>query len=730
MFTSIYNFIKWKTRNLPLSSCHGDSFFTRERLYDGSLSKTEFQVLLKGRWIVVDNVMSKTVTGVNLLCVFPCGINIISPDAGIRFMRNIFLTLLFLGCVDTVAASQDRDFIAARKAFQTGNSKRLAINVPRLQGHILESYVAYYQLQLQLDKAKSDKKAKVDINAVRRFISRYQDSLLADRIRGEWLKILGKTHQWELFAKEYPALIKEDTELSCYSLQQRLYINDSDALHDALSLWFNGQDMPESCTPLFDSLIAAKLLTEEDVWKRIRLALEEGKVGVAKHINQYLPRKHALSERKLNAAAKNPLRYLGRHQKKIKTRADREVILFAMLRLLRSGLDRAYAFWPKVREQFSHSEQSYFKAQLASRAAYKHDSRALDWYMEAANTDTPALLSDKQLIWKTRAALRAKDWTTVLESIETMSGLEQQAAAWRYWKARALKEQGKTAKARVIFAPLSTEHHFYGQLAEEELGVVIGALPKSYKIEEEEITAIQKLPGIQRTLALYHLNLRTEATREWIWTIRGFDDKRLLAAAETARRNKLYDRAINTANKTVELHDFNLRYLAPHRDVMKKVLKQKELDEALVYGLIRQESRFIAKAKSRTGAIGLMQLMPATARWVAKKSGMRNYRKRLVSQVNTNLMLGTYYLKHVLTLFDDQSLLASAAYNAGPSRAERWRGEESLEGAIYAETIPFKETRDYVKKVMSNSMYYASTFGHQVRSLKDRLDIIEPKSDK
>lgn len=669
-------------------------------------------------------------SGVNLLCVFPCGIKIISLDAGIRLMRNILLTLLFFGCVDIVAASQDLDFIAARKAFEAGNSKKLAIKIPRLRGHILESYGDYYQLQLQLDEVKSDKKIKVDITAVRKFLTSYQGSFLADRIRGQWLKILGETEQWKLFAKEYRSLIKEDAELSCYALQQRLYINDIGVRDDALSLWLNGKEMPESCMSLFDSLISAKLLTEEDVWKRIRLALEKGKVSVVKQINQYLPKKHALSERKLNSANKNPLRYLGRHRKKIKTRADREVILFAMFRLLRSDLGRAYAFWPKVREKFSRSEQSYFKAQLASRAAYKHDSRALTWFMEATNTSAPALLSDKQIKWKTRAALRAKDWMTVLESIETMSRLEQQAAAWRYWKARALKEQGKNAEARVIFEPLSTEHHFYGQLAKEELGIVSGTLPESYKIEEEEITAIQKLPGIKRTLALYHLNLRIEATREWLWAIRGFDDRRLLAVAETARRNNFYDIAINTANKTIKLHNFSLRYLAPHRGAMKKALKQKDLDEALVYGLIRQESRFIAKARSGAGAIGLMQLMPATAKWIAKKSGVRNYRKKLVSQVETNLMLGTYYLEYVLTLFDNKSLLASAAYNAGPSRAKKWRGEELLEGAIYAETIPFKETRNYVKKVMSNSMYYASIFGHKARTLKDRLSIIEPRSNK
>ncbi len=641
-------------------------------------------------------------------------------------MKNIFLVLLFLGYVGTLAASQDDAFIAVRKAFRAGNSARLAINIPHLQGHVLESYAIYYKLSLQLEDPDVD----VDADTVRKFLFRYQGSLLADKIRGEWLKILGKTHQWELFAEEYPALINEDTELSCYSLQQRLYVNDSDALHDALPLWFSGQDMPESCAPLFDSLIAVELLTEENVWYRLRLALEVGNVGVAKHINQYLPKKHALNERKLNAATKNPLRYLGKYRNKIKTRADREVALFAMLRLLRSGLDRAHAYWPKVRERFSHSEQSYFKAQLASRAAYKLDPRALGWFMEAANTSAPVLLSDAQLVLKTRAALRASNWMTVLESIEAMSTLEQQAAAWRYWKARALKAKGKIAKANAIFAPLSTEYHFYGQLAKEELEVVIGALPKSYKIRTEEITTAQQLPGIQRALALYRLNLRNEAIREWTWAIRGFDDKRLLAAAEVARRNKIYDRAIDTANKTVQLHDFNLRYLAPHREVMQDVLKQKELDEAWVYGLIRQESRFVTNAKSSTGAIGLMQLMPSTARWIAKKLGMRNYRKRLVAQVNTNLMMGTYYLKHVLTLFDNQSLLASAAYNAGPSRARKWRGVKPLEGAVYAETIPFNETRNYVKKVMSNSMYYASTFGHQMRTLRQRLDIVAPKSGK
>ncbi|MDN5835770.1 MAG: lytic transglycosylase domain-containing protein, partial [Nitrosospira sp.] len=626
---------------------------------------------------------------------------------GLRRLAGLFFAMY----AGALAAALDDDFIAMRQASQAGDSVRVAIYARRLQGHVLEPYAAYYQLQSQLENIT------VSADEIKRFRSRYQDSYLGDRLQGEWLKVLGKTQQWDLFAQAYPDLINGDTELGCYSLQQRFAVNDESAFNEARLLWFNGRDLPESCTPLFDALITAGTLTMEDVWARLRLALELGNVSVAKRINQHLPDNQALNERTLTTAGDNPLRYLEKHRNEIKTRADREIALFAVLRLLRSGPDQAYAYWPRIRERFNETEHSYFMVQLADQAARRLNPRALEWFREAAGASAPVPLSDAQLGWKSRAALRTGDWGLLLETIEAMSDREQQAGVWRYWKARALKSEGKTAEANAILAPLSTEHNFYGQLAEEELGVGIGAAAAPYKVATDEIAAIERLSGIRRALALYRLNLRTEATREWAWAIRDFDDRRLLAAAEVARRAGIYDRAIHTADKTVLHHDFSLRFLAPHRDALSGLLKQQELDEAWVYGLIRQESRFITDARSSAGAMGLMQLMPATAKWVAKKMGMQKYRKTLIADVNTNLKLGTYYLKHVLTLLDNQPLLASAAYNAGPRRAWQWRDEKPLEGAIYAETIPFNETRDYVKKVMSNSMYYASNFGHQTRTL-------------
>jgi soluble lytic murein transglycosylase len=238
------------------------------------------------------------------------------------------------------------------------------------------------------------------------------------------------------------------------------------------------------------------------------------------------------------------------------------------------------------------------------------------------------------------------------------------------------------------------------------------------------------MPGIQRALALYQLNLRTEANREWLWVTRDFDDQRLLAAAEIARRNNWLDRAINTADKTRELHDFSLRYPAPHRDVMQAYARERDLDEAWVYGLIRQESRFVQQARSNVGASGLMQLMPTTAQWIAKRLGLKHFQQNLIGQIDTNISFGTYYLKYVLDTNDGQPVLATASYNAGPSRAKRWKDEHALEGAIYAESIPFTETRNYVQKVMSNASYYANRFGQRLITLKQRLGTISGRNGK
>ena len=620
------------------------------------------------------------------------------------------VALLLAACAH--AASQDDDFLAAREAFRVGNAVKLGRAAKSLGGYVLEPYVDYWRLKLRLENAGADE--------VQALLARLRGGPLADRLRADWLKVLGAKQQWELFDAEYPQLVNEAAELGCFALQSRLRTDADAALRAARSLWFSGREQPDSCNALLDTLAKRGRLTVDDVWARIRLALEAGNTGVARRVAEYLPKGHHADTRAWAAIAVNAQRFLDKKAFNLKTRDGRETVMFAVHRLARTAPPLAAQQWTRLAARFSDAERGYVWGVIAFLGALRHDPNALRWYAQAGE------LSDLQLAWQARAALRAQSWPEVLAAIERMSAKESREPAWRYWKARALQAQGRGPEAQVLLTPLALEFNFYGQLAAEDLGGVSRLPAVDYRPNRDEVQVVAKLPGFQRALAFYRINLRYEGNREWIWTIRGLDDKQLLAAAEFARANELYDRAINTAERTRELHDFSMRYLAPYRDVMKDYVRQQGLDEAWVYGLIRQESRFIANARSSAGATGLMQLMPATARWVAQKIGLKNFRWTGVSDVGTNINLGTWYLKHVLDTLDNHPVPASAAYNAGPGRARGWRAEVPMEAAVYAETIPFNETRDFVKKVMSNASYYSQQFGQTLLSFKERIGVIVP----
>src|SRR5574340_119887 len=621
-----------------------------------------------------------------------------------------FFLYFFLLMAPPALADQTADFLAVRDAFRAGDAVKLGRYAQRLKGTPLEVYASYYRLRLGLENAST--------SAVKDFLSQPEDTPMIDRLRGEWLKLLGKKQQWDLFDAEYPHLLNEDAELTCYALQSRLRNQEQTALHEARGLWFSGKGQPDSCGPLFDAALSAGIIGEPDVWQRLRLALEVGNVSLAKQLAGRLTGSHAVSPAALEVAATDAERYLERPALDRKNNdGQRAVALFALHRLAKQSPNLAIARWEKIAASFPDAEQQYFYGWLAYEAARQLDNRALQWFKAAAN----APLNEQQSAWRVRAALRAQDWPEVLAGINAMGEQQQREAAWQYWKARALLALGKPAEANQLLAPLSSQYNFYGQMASEELaGSPVLSETATYRPRKQDIATMLALPGIQRTVALYRMDMRSEALKEWNWAIRNFNDQELITAAEIARRNEMYDRAIGAADRTVNVHNFSLRYLAPYREVLYARIHEHGLEEAWVYGLMRQESRFAAVAKSDVGAAGLMQIMPATARWIAKKLGLKNYRQSLIHQIDTNLRLGTYYMKTVLSWFDNSPVLASAAYNAGPGRARLWRGDQPLEGAIYAETIPFDETRDYVKKVMSNPLYYARQFEAPQPPLKQR----------
>jgi len=610
----------------------------------------------------------------------------------------------------------DEAVLKAYDAFKAGDPNRLQRVSGQLGSHVLAPYLEYWRLKLRLeDMPDAD---------VRAFLQAQAGSYLADRLRADWLKVLGNRSDWQSFDRELPPLVQDDLEIRCYAWLARLARSDDSAFEEAKVIWLEPRELPESCHALANKMIEAGRLNVDDVWRRLRVLFEAGQLNAARRALVHLPATEKFDERLFNQAATAPKKLLASPPKAFEPRATREMVLFAVVRLARAEPEAAAeALRGKLGARLSAEDMKYLWGRVAYEGARRLLPEAHLWYALA----DVATLDDEQLAWKARAALRAADWQAVRDAIDRMSVGARQDPAWTYWYGRALGAQGTADGARAYYLRISAQSNFYGQLASEELGI-IPLVPEPFTVvSDSDVAAARAVPGLQRALELYRLDLRTEATREWVFTIRGMDDTQLLAAAEVARIEGVFDRAINTAERTAHLHNYKVRYLAPFKEVFSEYSRNAGLEEAWVLGLVRQESRFIVKAKSTVGAQGLMQLMPATAKWVAKRSGMQHFSQARVAEVPVNVALGTSYLKMVL---DDlgHPVLASAAYNAGPGRARRWRDVRPLEGAIYAETIPFNETRDYVKKVMSNTMYYSQLIGGKLIALKDRMGQIPART--
>ena len=634
-------------------------------------------------------------------------------------LRNlaVALSLLCASATALAAAAHDDAVLGAYDAYRAGDPLRFARHAGELEGHVLAPWLDYWRLAMRLEDA-----APAD---VREFLGKHQGTYVAELLRGDWLKTTGKRAEWPEFDREAGAYPREDLEIRCYGWLSRLAREDDAALEEARAMWLHPEELPEGCARVADALVARERVSLTDIWARVRVLFENGQITAAKTALSYLPKKEAPDERLLAEAARQPDRFVERLPKSLEPRATREVAVLAGLRYARNDPKAAArALQEVLGDRLPPADAQYLWVRVAHSAAREHLPEALQWYERAGD----AALDENQIAWKTRAALRAGDWRTVRETIDRMPAAARQSGTWTYWYGRALAALGEAQASRAWFLRIAGQPDFYGLLAAEELGYVITPPEEAYEPAEDEVEAARATPALARALELIRLGIRTEGVREWLFAIRRLDDARLLAAAELARREGVYDRAISTAERTEALHNFALRYPAPFREVFGEYAKSQGLDEAWVMGLARQESRFISEARSSAGAAGLMQVMPRTARFVAAKIGLRNYRPATVTDVQTNVTLGTGYMRLVLDQLG-HPVLASAAYNAGPTRARRWRdAERPLEGAIYAETIPFGETRDYVKKVTANAVFYAAVLENRVTPIKERLGTIPPRN--
>jgi soluble lytic murein transglycosylase len=536
--------------------------------------------------------------------------------------------------------------------------------------------------------------------------------------------------------------MNDDREVTCYALAQRQMLAE-DVRDTARAAWqAQTKDGDDGCQYMAAQLVAARQFTAADLWQRARQSAEANRPRAARQALGLLPDGEAVAV--LGEVFDQPLRYLARRPESGRAPGgahQSELSVLALQRLAATDPAAAAGLmderWQGV---FSTETAAFVWGAIAKQAAMKLLPEAHDWFQRAAGQIATVperrrqtVLSDDTLGWRVRAALRSTDptrWIQILEAIEAMGGNEQREPAWVYWKARALQQtaaagaegEPRRLAANLLLERIATQYHFYGSLAAEDLGRPQAVPARPPALSAQERARAEQHPGLNRALQLIGIGLRGEGVREWNYALRDFkDDREFLAAAQRACEREIWDRCINTSERTQQQIDMAQRFPTPYRAEVTGAAREVGLDPAYVYGLIRQESRFIANARSAVGASGLMQVMPATAKWVARKLGIP-YGNEQIADRSTNLKLGTGYLKLVLDDFGGSQALAAAAYNAGPGRPRRWREGPTLEVAAWAENVPFHETRDYVKKVLSNaSIYHALMNSHPVVGLKSRL---------
>ena len=653
-------------------------------------------------------------------------------------MRLIKKNIAALVCIVAVAlpgyaaraqavdvARNDQAVLDMAQAFKLGERKQLAQLLPQAKGSLLEPWAAYWDMSLRLDQAD-----KAEIESV---LARYAGSYQEDRLRADWLLQLGRNREWATFRTQLPLYrMADDRSIQCYALWSDYLTSGADVAKQLQELWLAQREPDEACADAAQELIKARNMPAQAAWLRARLGMENDRLKVTTQAVATLDTKWVKT---VAAIYQSPAKYLNDKLTALRPQT-REFVSLALIRLAYLEPQDAAVEVDKLqwRAQLTGEERSWIWGVIGKRAAQKGQDNALSYYQKGRLDQ----MHEDQVLWALRAALRAGQWTQVEAAFAALPPALRAEPTWVYWQARAVFAQkpSEAARAQALASLQSIAgiRGFYEQLALEELGQRSTLPPKPLAPTPEEKDNARKNPGLQRALYAIALGLRSEGVREWNYAISlhtkgGMDDRSLLAAAELACHAEVWDRCINTSDRSKALIDMEQRFPMPFKAAVLARAQSIGLEPAYVYGLIRQESRFVMDARSVVGASGLMQVMPATAKWTAKKIGINDFTPAKLTDRDTNIAIGTGYLKLVLDTFQGSMPLAAAAYNAGPSRARTWRGATGapvLEAAIWAENIPFNETRDYVKKVLSNTTLYAALISGQPQSIKARLGSVGP----
>ena len=636
-----------------------------------------------------------------------------------RVLSVLFLLVTAWWMTPTSAGDLERQrnsFLAAEKALDGGASREFRRLSKELRDYPLYPYLEYRALSKRIDRA--------DNGDIRSFLETHADTPLADLMRNRWLDRLARRQRWS----DYLAFYRPTSDIArrCHQLHALIATGKTaQAFTEVPEIWLYGRSRPSACDPVFAAWERAGLRTDGMVWQRVEKAIDAGETRLADYLARSLSKPDRAWVKQWIALFKSPDR-AGELERFREAHPYREAMLaFAVRRKARwDGLE-ALALWQQVKPRYPFSTEQINETEryIVRNLERSYGDLAYDFVRSVDFSDADIKSHEARI----RTALLREDWKRVIAWIAVLPQAIREQDRWSYWLARALEGSGETAAANALYAKTAGERTYYGFMAADRIGGEYHLDHNETPARTELLDEVAAMDGVRRAEELFRLERWTEARREWREVTRNMDAERLKAAAKIAERHGWHDRAIFTLAKTGYWDDLELRFPMEHADLVDQNAKLQGIENAWIFAVMRQESAFMSNAYSHAGAVGLMQLMPATARNVARNVLKRRPpRRQDLLEPDTNIALGSAYLKQMKGELGDSAVLATAAYNAGPHRVTRWLPERTLPADIWIELVPFEETRGYLRRVLAYTVIYEKRMGRTPTRLNERLHPVPP----
>ncbi|WP_343598251.1 transglycosylase SLT domain-containing protein [Acinetobacter sp.] len=633
--------------------------------------------------------------------------------------------ILTAGCV-SLSYATEAQFNDALRAANAGNTALLDQYSQSMQQDVLGYYPEYWKLNTNLGFQPS--------GSIIQFAQRYPQSAMAEKLAADYVEEKVKQADFVNAQPVIPYVTNPDQAESCAVAQVRAKSGDPLVFAEYKELWLSTSTQPESCMGLERMMLSSPLMTTQDKQQRLWSFLRAGQIGTSLSTAQSLGLNLSIAQ--LNQIQSNPLNYLWSAPKN--NDVDYAYLIFALGRLTNSDLNAGLTAVNRAAEGTPVAVQKYLYrtiAYIGGTTVLKNNFNRIVLNYFDASYGIP--FSPEEAEVYARQAIRFGAWESVIRAIDSMGVTQKQEDRWQYWLARAYEQRADNnarQTAQQIYQKLAMSGDgYHNLLAQARLGQKYSKLDQT-QATTSDFQRLDQNVHFRRAFALKNIQAPdTYTNREWNWAVRQAylkeDDGLLLAAAQRAADMGWYDRAIYAADRTVKRHNDPLRYLTPHKNNVVSHSQNVGVDPAWAYGLMRQESRFVTHARSNVGAGGLMQIMPNTAKLVAKQMG-ESYNPAALSDMNTNIRYGTYYLSMIQGQLSGNAVLATAGYNAGPNRAKRWQPDgQALPADQYVESIPLSETRDYVKNVMTNATHYGIVLGQGFQNIGKWMRAIPTRID-